>query len=79
MLKTVAGTYKHGEIKLSEFPKGLAEGPVLVTFLDQPAENEGFPALTLAEAVELRSTLAAWEEDWNAPGMEAYDQPLMPH
>ncbi len=23
--------------------------------------------------VELRGMLAAWEEDWNAPGMEAYD------
>jgi hypothetical protein len=21
----------------------------------------------------LRGKLAAWEEDWNAPGMEAYD------
>ena len=25
--------------------------------------------LTLHEAVELRGRLAAWEEDWNAPGM----------
>jgi hypothetical protein len=31
-------------------------------------------ALTLHEAAELRSKLAAWEEDWNAPGMEAYDR-----
>ena len=75
MLKTVPGTYKHGEVKLSEHPKDLAEGPVLVTFLEQPAENGSFPVLTLTEAVELRSKLAAWEEDWNAPGMEAYDQP----
>jgi len=75
MLKTVPGTYKYGEVKLSEYPKDLAEGPVLVTFLDQRAENGSFPALTLAEAVELRSKLAAWEEDWNAPGMEAYDRP----
>jgi hypothetical protein len=74
MLKTVAGTYKHGEVKLSEYPKGLTEGPVLVTFLDQQAENGSLPPLTLAEAAELRNTLAAWEGDWNAPGMEAYDQ-----
>jgi hypothetical protein len=30
--------------------------------------------LTLHEAAELRGKLAAWEEDWNAPGMEAYDR-----
>jgi hypothetical protein len=29
--------------------------------------------LTLREAAEVRGKLAAWEEDWNAPGMEAYD------
>lgn len=28
--------------------------------------------LTLCEAAELRGKLAAWEEDWNAPGMDAY-------
>jgi hypothetical protein len=33
------------------------------------------PPLTLREAAELRGKLAAWEEDWNAPGMEAYDRP----
>jgi hypothetical protein len=31
--------------------------------------------LTLREAAEVRGKLAAWEEDWNAPGMEAYDRP----
>ena len=30
--------------------------------------------LTLREAAELRGKLTAWEEDWNAPGMEAYDR-----
>ena len=30
--------------------------------------------LTLREAAELRGHLTAWEEDWNAPGMEAYDR-----
>jgi hypothetical protein len=31
--------------------------------------------LTLREAAGLRGKFAAWEEDWNAPGMEAYDRP----
>jgi hypothetical protein len=30
--------------------------------------------LTLNEAAELRDKFATWEEDWNAPGMEAYDR-----
>jgi hypothetical protein len=33
------------------------------------------PNLTASEIAELRGKLAAWEEDWNAPGMEAYDNP----
>jgi hypothetical protein len=32
-------------------------------------------SLTLREAAEVRGRLAAWEEDWNAPGMDAYDRP----
>ena len=31
-------------------------------------------SLTLREAAELRGKLGAWEEDWNAPGMDAYDE-----
>jgi len=30
--------------------------------------------LAMHEAAELRGRLAAWEDDWNAPGMEAYDR-----
>jgi hypothetical protein len=35
----------------------------------------GTPPLRLRETAELRGKLAAWEEDWNAPGMEIYDRP----
>ena len=34
----------------------------------------GSSPLTLQEAADLRGKVAAWEEDWNAPGMEAYDR-----
>ena len=40
-----------------------------------PAAEPSAPPLTLRESAELRGKLAAWEEDWNAPGMEAYDWP----
>ncbi len=39
-----------------------------------PAPQSTAP-LTLRDSAELRGRLAAWEEDWNAPGMEAYDRP----
>lgn len=39
-----------------------------------PAPEPSAP-LTLHESAEVRGKLAAWEEDWNAPGMEAYDRP----
>ena len=31
--------------------------------------------MTEAEAAEMRAQLGSWEQDWNAPGMEAYDRP----
>jgi hypothetical protein len=40
-----------------------APGPLLVSNLGWSAE----------EVQETRARLAAWEEDWDAPGMEAYD------
>ncbi len=33
------------------------------------------PPFTVWELAELRSKFATWDDDWNAPGMEAYDPP----
>jgi hypothetical protein len=76
MLKTVSGVFKSGVVQLGESASDLPEGPVLVTFLETGTGNPGAPALTPEQVAELRGKLAAWEEDWNAPGMEAYDRPL---
>jgi len=46
---------------------------VIVTFLPTTPDQVGSPPLALEELAELRGKLAAWEEDWNAPGMEDYD------
>ena len=75
MFKTVLGTFRSGVVQLDETVLDLSERPVLVTFLEPAAAEPGTPVLTPAQAAELRGKLAAWEEDWNAPGMEAYDQP----
>lgn len=72
MLKTVVGTYKSGVVELNEPASDLPEGKVLVTFLE--AHASGTPLLSPAQIADLRGKLAAWEEDWNAPGMEAYDR-----
>lgn len=51
----------------------------LLLIAEEMARQYPFAAsspLTLLEAAELRGKLAAWEEDWNAPGMEAYESDL---
>jgi hypothetical protein len=76
MLKSVEGIYREGKVELLETPEDVNEARVIVTFL--PASRYGDaqpPALTPAEIAELRGKLAAWPEDWNAPGMEVYDVP----
>lgn len=42
--------------------------------LDRQYRSSASSGLTVREAAELRGKLAAWEEDWNAPGMEVYDR-----
>jgi hypothetical protein len=74
MPKTIPGTFKSGVVHLSDASADLPEGPVLVTFLD-PQPNAAKPSLTPEQTAELRGKLAAWEKDWNDPGMAAYDEP----
>ena len=73
MTAMVAGVYKAGKVELLEEPHNIAEARVIVTFLPVVAGPEGGPSFTPEEVADLRGKLAAWEDDWNAPGMEAYD------
>jgi hypothetical protein len=75
MLRTIHGTFKSGVVELGESAVGLPEGPVLVTFLEPGRREPGAPSLSAEQVADLRGKLAAWEEDWNAPGMELYDRP----
>ena len=75
MLKTIPGTFRSGVIQLGESVSDLPEGPVLVTFLETRSTDPGAPSLTPSQIADLRGKLAAWEADWNAPGMETYDKP----
>lgn len=71
MIQTVEGIFRNGKVELLEMPEHIEEARVLVSFL--PAGPEGGPPFTTEEIADLRGKLAAWEDDWNAPGMEAYD------
>ena len=46
-------------------------------FLMKQVQQQGIPlsqtGLTQKEVFDLRQRLATFENDWNAPGMEAYD------
>ena len=73
MMKTIEGIFRNGKVELLEEPENVNEARVIVTFLPGGIGPEGGPSFTAEELADLRGKLAAWEEDWNAPGMEAYD------
>jgi len=73
MLKSVEGIYRDGKVQFLEAPPEVPEARVIVTFLPSSPGRRQPPDFTPEELAELRGKLAAWEEDWNAPGMEAYD------
>jgi hypothetical protein len=73
MMQSVAGVYRDGKVELLEKPPVVGEARVIVTFLPAGPARPQPPAFTPDELAELRGKFAAWEADWNAPGMEAYD------
>lgn len=40
MMKAVKGIYKNGQVQLLESPAGIAEGEVIVTFIENKTERE---------------------------------------
>ena len=73
MIQTLEGVFRNGKVELLDQPENVMEARVIVTFLPDRNGLEATPIYTPEEVAELRGKLAAWEEDWNAPGMEAYD------
>jgi len=70
MIQTVEGIFRNGKVELLEMPANVHEARVIVTFLPASMEAASF---TPNEVEHLLGKLAAWEEDWNAPGMAAYN------
>jgi hypothetical protein len=73
MIQTVEGIFRNGKVELLEEPQNIGEARVIVTFLPGPPGSAAGSSFTPEEIADLRGKLEAWEEDWNAPGMEAYD------
>jgi hypothetical protein len=73
MIQTVEGIYRNGKVELLQTPENIDDARVIVTFLVDDSDAARHPQLSPEELADLRGKLAAWEEDWNAPGMEAYD------
>lgn len=73
MIQSVEGVFRNGKVELLAEPENIHEARVIVTFLPDAIRQPGEPGFTPEELADLRGKLAAWEEDWNAPGMELYD------
>jgi hypothetical protein len=73
MLKSVEGIYRDGKVELLEAPPDVRNARVIVTFLPPSQGQSELPQFTAEQLANLRWKFAAWEEDWNVPGMEAYD------
>ena len=74
MLTSVRGIYRQGKDELYEEITGLDNVEVIVTFITPTDVNLRARGIGREEAAQLREQLITFEEDWNAPGMEAYDK-----
>ena len=71
--KTVEGIYRDGKVELLEKPGSVAEGRVIVTFLEEGAVTLSDRGIDESDAANLRARLHTFAEDWESPEMEAYD------
>jgi len=73
MLKSYEGIYRQGKVELLESPPVVAEGKVIVTFLDPGSVDLADRGIDEHQAADLRQRLKAFAEDWNRPEMDVYD------
>lgn len=74
MIKRVEGLYRNGKIELIASPGNVPdETPVIVTFLEPGPVDLRTLGIDEEQAAELRARLAAFEEEWDSPEMNIYD------
>lgn len=82
--KSLFETWQRGMFTVSEGEPLIRcfEGTTAEVCIDQIYHPTGWPKVrlirdlgwSLAEVIETRNRLASFEEDWDAPGMELYDE-----
>lgn len=72
-MQTVEGTYKNGQIILTEVPPDVTESKVLVMFLETNQVILPERGIDKKQAAELRAKFNTIAEDWNRPEMDIYD------
>jgi hypothetical protein len=74
MLKSIEGVYRNGKIELSEVPGNVDnETRVIVTFLASSPIDLHTLGISEAQAMDLRTRLRAFGEEWDRPEMTIYD------
>ena len=75
MVKSVEGIYRNGKVELME-PVAEAEGSrVIVTWVRAASSVDlRERGIDESQAADLRRRLAAFADDWDRPGMNAYDE-----
>ena len=63
----------------ADIPLGKAEIMIIIQPLTNKRNKPGeidlaAKGITLEQAAEMRNRVLSFEEDWNAPGMEIYDE-----
>ena len=70
---TIEGTYKNGQVILTETPEEVVESRVLVTFLNTRYIDLQELGISKEEAAALRGKFDTIAEDWERPEMDIYD------
>ncbi len=74
MVKSVEGVYRNGKVDLME-PLDEAEGSrVVVTWVSPASVDLRGRGIDEAQTAHLRRRLGPFEEDWDRPEMNAYDE-----
>ncbi len=73
MVRSIEGVFRNGKVEFLEEPPAAEGVRVIVTFLPTNGVDLSQRGITPAQAADLRSRLATFEEDWNRPEMDAYD------
>lgn len=74
MLVTIEGIYRDGKIELIEIPQDVKdETMVIVTFLTPAYTDLRTRGINENEALDLRTRLTTFAEDWESSEMSIYD------